>query len=428
MKADSFRELLQAVFWIASVPQTEPASKLNFWLTVNPVAFPDLWNSMWNGGYVLQNEPLMSQLIDIMLGCETNKDNPLIKSSTKNEFAVQCLLPLPVEIFSRRDRERIMKRWHPSLKSPEESGEGLSVSTALAPAVLSLKVKIMQRPTVYDGMEYQDLANLADALSSIKTADLDVSLPLFKELTRRTMSHITANLDQSRNREYALDALKHLRKKTKTKSDDKKTQKLNFALVALFEVLIEAFGAKETQLNDLDIISRAKFASVKTSFKRHLLVQLDELLSKTKKSSKTYKQAEKSLTLLSTIDALTKLEVDLSDLVNVVDAVESFTASLDGADVDVKKRLETFISTHSLSKESNAMNSELPGNLSTMYDRKAVKETAQSLVAGKHLHEKLKLLKSSLEDSERNSLRLDKILAMRYIIMACEGKLSTSPL
>lgn len=160
------------------------------------------------------------QMIDIMLHSETNIDNPLLKSAETNAFAVRSLLQVPLELFSRKDRTRIRQGWlqAPTTHSnkskkkavPERDGHNsqnpLYKLTALSPEVLSLKVNVMQLPTSYEvrtahdvrhfsnaddiqGMKFEDLIYLADALAGAKTADLDlrVNLAEFKKLAELTL-------------------------------------------------------------------------------------------------------------------------------------------------------------------------------------------------------------------------------------------------
>lgn len=97
-------------------------------------------------------------MIDIMLLDETNINNPLAKSLESNAFAIQALLKIPLHLFSRKDRKRIRQGWlqkqarkSKSKSSKEDSALIPSYDlTALNPAVLALKVKIMQLPTSYE--------------------------------------------------------------------------------------------------------------------------------------------------------------------------------------------------------------------------------------------------------------------------------------
>jgi nucleolar pre-ribosomal-associated protein 2 len=91
-------------------------------------------------------------LIDIMLQNQTNISNPIIKSASTNDFAITSLLQLPISLVqNKKTRERILKSWLPTGDSATDDAQGLSYkSTALNPAVLSLKIKFMQRPVLYE--------------------------------------------------------------------------------------------------------------------------------------------------------------------------------------------------------------------------------------------------------------------------------------
>jgi hypothetical protein len=79
-------------------------------------------------------------------------ENPIEKSKACNGFVVMCFHHLPLDLFSRSNREAILKAWPP--ESPDPSLNDLaSLSYKMAPlnpAVLSLKTKMLQRPTLYN--------------------------------------------------------------------------------------------------------------------------------------------------------------------------------------------------------------------------------------------------------------------------------------
>jgi nucleolar pre-ribosomal-associated protein 2 len=416
MKGNTFRDLLQTIFWIASVPQDNTLAISNSWLRNNPDIFSSTWTSLLHNDEVLSNLVLISLIIDIMLCNAANDANPLIRSPTANSFAVQCLLELPLECFSRKDRERVMTTWLPKTNSC--SDEPTKQCAALGGAVLSLKVKVMQRPTMYEGAKYQDLVFLADALASAKIESLDVSLLCFKELVRRTMSHVTANLDQTRNREYVLDSLSHLRKNLNASNNE--THKLNFALVALLEVLFGLFTSREIQLNELDIIPRPEFLGLKKAFQNYLLSQLESLLTKIKKSSKPSKQAERSVMLRSIMDALAELGADSGKIASTVAEARPFAASLKDSGTDLVRRLESLISISTLSPNVPAVESQLEGDISTVYGRQALAERTCEFIKLKDQRQKLALLQSSLEQ-KWSWTQLDKLWAVRHMIISCEG-------
>jgi hypothetical protein len=87
-----------------------------------------------------------------MIGCGSHVENPIEKSKTCNGFVIMCFHHLPLELLSRGNREAILKAW------PPESSDPCLVDLAslqyrmdpLNPAVLSLKVKMQRRPTLYN--------------------------------------------------------------------------------------------------------------------------------------------------------------------------------------------------------------------------------------------------------------------------------------
>jgi len=92
---------------------------------------------------------ILGTVIDIILSCQTNKTNPLVKSPENNVAAIQSLLILPLDIIHVKERERIMKAWLPETSHSDQKEISYD-STALDPLVLSLKVKVMHRTTFYE--------------------------------------------------------------------------------------------------------------------------------------------------------------------------------------------------------------------------------------------------------------------------------------
>ena len=165
-----------------------------------------------------------------------------------------------------------MKSWLPN--SEIETTETTVGSVALAPDVLALKIKIMQRPTFYEvgspathgtfntyhiqGMKFADIIRLADALGNSNSSATHVKLQSFQRscalysfvslgdpailraLTYIHSSHMMKNPDQSRDRQYiteAFDYVQKMVKSTKQGSEDINA-KWNFASATLCEVLL----------------------------------------------------------------------------------------------------------------------------------------------------------------------------------------------
>ncbi len=93
-------------------------------------------------------------MTEVILTSQTNTTNPLIDDESNNTLAVRALLELPSEIITKPMKEQILKGWLPLTEKDEGKTQRLSyASTALDSAVLSLKIKIMRRPIIYDVSE-----------------------------------------------------------------------------------------------------------------------------------------------------------------------------------------------------------------------------------------------------------------------------------
>lgn len=399
------------------MPQDMITAGPNSWHRHNAGAFPSVWAALLNNDEVLSRPILISLIIDIML-CNANHDvNPLVKSPTTNIFAVECLLQLPIEVFSRKDRERIMNNWLPSTENAGH--EIFAQQAALSDPVLSLKVKIMQRCTIHEGASYQNLVSLADALALAKTEGLDISLPLFRELVRRTISHVTTNLDQPRNREYASDVLGHLRKSLKTK-DNEGAPKLNLTSIVLIGTVLETLTSRETQLIDLDIIPLSDVLSLKEGFQRCLLSHLDDLLSEVKDISKSSEQTQSSLILRSVIGSFGNSVVSTESLASIVAASKTFAALVSDTNTEPGRQLNTWISNAIPSADMAPVEQHLEGGSLTVYCRQALAERTREAIKLKDQRQKLALLQSIL-GRKSSWVQLDKLWAARQVIISCQS-------
>jgi nucleolar pre-ribosomal-associated protein 2 len=211
-----------------------------------------------------------------------------------------------------------------------------------------------------------------------------------------------------------------LQKKTKKKTDSKKKPKLDYAQIALFEALILVFISRSTSLDDLGIITASELEEITTNFKSCLLAQLQQLLQKPKTSSKDKEEA-KHLTIVCALNAMASIGVDGTLLAKLVDDVKSFTATLADNELEIGKRLDTFMSIHAQTPMGELLESEITGDMSTIHGRRSIHEQATALIIRMDEPKKLECLKSLIEDSITSSKKLDKMLAARYVITACEG-------
>lgn len=156
--------MLLGIFWVTSTPHQSSSP----WLRRNPDALSNLWTSCLKDEYILNTPGIISEtgwksqtkpnladslisgpLIDVMLNSQTHVDNPLVKTSTNNAFSIKSLMNVPLDRFSKVERERIIKSWLPD-PSSERLKDLTYESTVLDKGVLSLKIRIMKRPTFYE--------------------------------------------------------------------------------------------------------------------------------------------------------------------------------------------------------------------------------------------------------------------------------------
>jgi nucleolar pre-ribosomal-associated protein 2 len=205
-----------------------------------------------------------------------------------------------------------------------------------------------------------------------------------------------------------------------SKAGEKKKHRLNYALVTIFGAAISAFHARATSLNDLEVIRKEDLDRRTSAFKEGLLAQLKEIFQKFRKGKSRKRktsQATEHLSIFSIINALSALGADSSKLAELEDDAKAFCASVQGSEVDIGRRLETFMAIH----RSNVIGEELlGGDISTVNGRQSIKEKTLASTVGKNKQEKLKLLESIFGPGLVGLTRLDKLLAAQQVIILIE--------
>jgi nucleolar pre-ribosomal-associated protein 2 len=257
-------------------------------------------------------------------------------------------------------------------------------------------------------MEFDQFVQLATALNELETSRKDINLALLKEFCRRTFEYIHIIPNETRNKVYIMDAFKTIKKRLK-KAAEKSKHKLSYAFIAIFEVVLKVLLDAKTQ-----IIERKGVETLVTSFKDHLIDQLKEILRKSRKGGADRGQDE-SLTILSTIDALSSLGA----------------AASDKSELSVGVRLKTFIFTTIYGSSTGLVNevdvdAELAGDVKTTCGRQAIVQKAKALAFGDN-EQKLKLLDSIFGPGLIGLTCADKLLAARQVIISLEGMFHRIP-
>ncbi|KAK0110723.1 hypothetical protein ONS96_002322 [Cadophora gregata f. sp. sojae] len=421
--------MLEQIFWIASATYSDnkvtPASS---WLHSNPEAFQEVWRLSLRGGVstlrsdipdninnpIFTHKSLNKLFVKTVLNHESNLSNPLLKFQDNNAFAIRSLNDLTVDEIPKDFRGRIMSSWLPADEG-EETGKGFSYgSTVLDNGVLFLKRKIMYRPKLYEDMKFQGLIDMADTLAEAEVPHRSHNLASLKDLTRLTILSALSTLDHPRSSAYISDASKKIQKKV-NKAAEKKKHRLNFALVAVFQVVLSACSVKSTALDDLDIIKGDDLDGLTSTFKDCILSQLKDTLRKFQKENDS-----NSLLVLSIMDALSTLGIAESGLAGLEDAVDAVVGSVVKTDECFGERLQTFMVIHGPKADGKISSTQLSGSVTDVYSRESIIARTDAAIVGLGNEEKLDLLQELLGEDLGGLKQLDKLLAARQIIISIE--------
>ncbi|KFY90495.1 hypothetical protein V500_05159 [Pseudogymnoascus sp. VKM F-4518 (FW-2643)] len=410
--------VLQTLFWLASM--TTPFSAENSpnrWVRRNNDAFPELWRTMLKNDDILNDQELIEIIIDIILKSGTHETNPIETRTSCNGFAIECLNSLPIEVFSRSTRERVLKAWPPA--APEPS---LNDTKTLAyrmsnidAALISLKMKMMERPTIYEGFTYKDLESLSQAISEL-SPDPRAPLDAFAEYARRTLGHIGDTIGQAKSDTFVTDMMTELRLRS---PDDSSKSTIGCGRIQLAVVFISFLATNESRVLKVDGVSAEKISEIKTTFRDEFISNLRRLVQKPAKLKKA--TDERSMSLYSTIRALENpvLAVDPHSLSHLYDDATTCVKDLEARNPALASQINTFIITH-IAETSKVKESDLfDEDVTTSAGRLAIMGSMQAKTATMDESEKRDLLLQVLLPASTENL--DKLLAIHYVLESCEG-------
>lgn len=203
------------------------------------------------------------------------------KDTKRIAVAVQTLLEAPSEALTREHREQIMPKllfFISDLQSKE-----VMEPVRLMKLLLSLMIKIMKRPTFYDGMKFADLVAVGDSvIALIQThaagathSDLSSTysaLKLFEALASATLKQMASNLEK-RERSYLTEAAASI------SSWEYDPEESNPHLQILSKTLIEAleFSKAKQQAEVVDLAAQRKDFTTRLIADLHLTKDADWL-------------------------------------------------------------------------------------------------------------------------------------------------------
>ncbi|KAH8820032.1 Urb2/Npa2 family-domain-containing protein [Xylogone sp. PMI_703] len=365
--------------------------------------FSKLWLSILSDDCILNNQTVTSHIIDVLLSNITTDSEKDVK--VWNKLSAEYLLRLPLEAFSKRQRERILGGWLPRALDSSLS----QIQDGTYASVLSLKVKILQRPTAYKDMKFEDLVQLGMYLTS-QIPQPRVILSLYRELARLTLSFVATNMDQTWNREYMLEAIQFLKKRIEV--DKKSVENDCYTLDTLAQVVATTLISNSVTINKLSVVSTSEYEDIISTYRSALLSRLKSLLHKPGKYDND--DSARSLLLLATLNALETVGVDEGKLSKRAEDAQACVASMNERNLEIGRELGTFMAAHT------HLETPFQGLATTTSGRKAISVSTLGLLDGLDEYGKLQVLQSLLEEAFDGPDALENLLAARQIIASCQ--------
>lgn len=237
-------------------------------------------------------------------------------------------------------------------------------------------------------------------------------------------------MDQPQNRTYILDALSYFRDKlSKFTNDEKKSKgEKTLPFISTSQSLLTVLMTKSKQLNDLAIISNQDFTSLCTSFRQFLLAQLQHRLKKKPKRDEIGSHKDGSLFITIVLQALEILSVDSSQLEPLAAEAQGYITKLNEGipEVDnVRQLLPELFAAHASSNENRILHTGLEALINTSAGRAGIKKKMEKITSGMENTEKLQLVQNLFGAELIGLTQLDKLVAIKYVIGACDSMSNT---
>jgi len=203
---------------------------------------------------------------------------------------------------------------------------------------------------------------------------------------------------------------------------NRKTKKvLPYAMIRLVQVVIMVMKTKNNSSNEFSTALRKTTEELSAKFQTLLLSSLQRRLQNPEKLSQD--DGDRCMSLYNTMDALDVIGLQQIDLANLQVDIMSILNTLKEINPKLEKRFELFMTEHYPAVFGKPPERLLKGDVTTINDREAIRRKALAMT--KHMTEPEKLqLVNDLVEEVRGEEALDKLLALKYIISSCGGKLS----
>lgn len=191
-------------------------------------------------------------------------------------------------------------------------------------------------------------------------------------------------------------------------------------MIRLAQTAILALSDKAAPFDDL---SKQKVAEITIMFKSLLLSNLQRQLQKPKHFK--INDWNRSMSLHSTMDALDALGVCEDHLANLLTDIKQVLILLQDLNPELKQRLEVFITLHCPKGLNGPPRSLLNGDPKTSVGRISIRRMSQAMTERMTEAERLQLVHALLGEGILDSTSLGILVALRNVIISCEGMYET---
>lgn len=416
---------ISSMLWLASL--SPAGAKKKSWIKRNKDFLPNLWRSTLLNNGVLNNKLLISALIEVLLQCGTHEENPIEKSSAPNAFAVECLSILPIEVFSRPHRERVLKAWMPIVDDASAEGSVSIVRklNTLDTAIISLKMKMMETASIFENFSEKDLSELAITISDFS---LEPKAPLsaFVEYVKRVQGHLLSTAGQTRSDEFTRKHLTFAQSPKHLAKDSKNAPRSGTILYV--ELILSWWTANEERISKLKLGSKkstlAPVSEVVQEQKNFLVANLGKLIEKPSKLKTD--NGKRSMSLYATLEALQRpvFCIHPGELSNLWTQGHACAKEIRPQAPELASLLVSFFLLHNPGSGPEGVDlssiwEDANEDPSTYEGRDTLKRAADGFLA---VSNEAKIRRTVSEIIPSCSLHLDKLVFLRYLIMGVEGQ------
>ena len=176
--------------------------------TASPANLRNLWDALLQNDNNLNSAQLAGHLLKRIMACLDQLDEEKHWPGARGEVYLRELASIPVDAFSRQQREHIMLTLERQKAKMFKSKKGSADSWK---QVISLETKMMSRPTFYENMSFQNLSDMAErfsnmpAKSTFDDAGLLELLERFNLLSSYTIRQMTDHIED-RSMQYLTES------------------------------------------------------------------------------------------------------------------------------------------------------------------------------------------------------------------------------